>query len=276
MPVATSSTIAARPRTPLPSRSNGSSSARIVSSGIASISPSPNTGSGTRRANTLASSGAAGWHLCGGTEKRCISVLPSRSSPTGPASVRYPARVSAITLVPPMAGTLWHTAQLVPLNAGPRPSSAASTSRKSSRPRRNSSNSTGVIPASGRPNGCDCVPALATATTNTASAATMALMTPSLRDERAAHERVARAAQPRTLEDVPSRLRRRERRAGDAASAFRNDDVDVGLEETESVIRVVAAKADLDGRVGLHADLGRTELETLRGDLDDLRLRLKG
>ena len=53
--------------------------------------------------------------------------------------------------MPPIAGTLWQAAQLVPLNAGPSPSSAVSTSVKSSRPRRNSVNSLGVMPTSGSP-----------------------------------------------------------------------------------------------------------------------------
>ena len=53
--------------------------------------------------------------------------------------------------MPPTAGTEWHAAQLVPLKAGPSPSSAVSTSRKSSRPSRNSSNSAAVMPGSGSP-----------------------------------------------------------------------------------------------------------------------------
>lgn len=39
---------------------------------------------------------------------------------------------------PPMAGTPWQTEQLTPSNAGPNPSSAVSTSAKSSSPTRNS------------------------------------------------------------------------------------------------------------------------------------------
>ena len=144
--------IAARPLTPSPLRSNGSSRSRRVSSGMASTSPAPNTGIGTRRANTFASTGTMGWHAWPGTENKWKRVSPVPSSVSNsPRSLTRPARTSETVLVPPMTGTLWQTAQLVPLNAGPRPSSVASTSRKSSSPIRNSSNSAGVMPASGPP-----------------------------------------------------------------------------------------------------------------------------
>ena len=151
-PVAASSMRAARPDTPSRSRSNGSSSATIVSSGIASTRPAPNSGIGTRRANTLASGGTIGWQPWVGIENRWKSVSPVASSVWNrPLASRRPARISAIVPAPPMAGTLWQTAQLAPLKAGPSPSSAVSTSRKSSSPSRNSSNSAGVMPDSGSP-----------------------------------------------------------------------------------------------------------------------------
>ena len=52
---------AARPLMPSRSRSNGSSSASSVSSGIASTNPAPNSGIGMRRAITLTSGGITAW-----------------------------------------------------------------------------------------------------------------------------------------------------------------------------------------------------------------------
>jgi hypothetical protein len=69
-PVPMSTTRAARPLIPSALRSSGSSSARIVSSAMASTSPAPKTGIGTRRAMMLASGGITGWQPCGGFENR--------------------------------------------------------------------------------------------------------------------------------------------------------------------------------------------------------------
>jgi hypothetical protein len=121
---------AARPDTPSRSRSVGSSRATMVSSGMASTRPAPKSGIGTRRANTLASAGTMAWQPWVGIEKRWKSVSPVASNVSKrPVASRRPARISAIVPAPPIAGTLWHAAQLVPLKAGPSPSSAVSTSR---------------------------------------------------------------------------------------------------------------------------------------------------
>ena len=63
-----------------------------------------------------------------GRENVWNSVSPDASSARNvPSGSRWPARTSAIGLIPPIAGTLWHAPQLVPLNAGPSPSSTVST-----------------------------------------------------------------------------------------------------------------------------------------------------
>ncbi len=107
---------------------------------------------------TFTSGGSEGWQAWLGVENRWNSVSPSlpsalRMGRNPPSGSRIPARTSAMRPMPPIAGTLWHAAQLVPLNAGPRPSSAVSTSRKSSSPTRNRSKSAGVIRAIGPPTG---------------------------------------------------------------------------------------------------------------------------
>ena len=60
-PVPTSVMTAARPLMPSLSRSSGSSRDRNVSSGMASINPAPNSGTGIRREMTFASAGILGW-----------------------------------------------------------------------------------------------------------------------------------------------------------------------------------------------------------------------
>ena len=149
-------TMAARPLTPSRSRSSGSASARSVSSAIASTRPAPNSGIGTRRTMTLASArnhrlaGVAGQREQ--VEQRLAGRRRGRRSRRRRA--RRPARTSAIAArCRRSAGTLWQAAQLVPLNAGPRPSSAVSTSRKSSRPEAELLELRGVMPGSGSP-GC--------------------------------------------------------------------------------------------------------------------------
>ena len=84
-------TSAARPLMPSPLRSSGSSSASSVSSGMASTSPAPKSGIGTRRAMTFASAGIDGWQRgsgprTDGTASRAACrrarrrrILPSRS-----------------------------------------------------------------------------------------------------------------------------------------------------------------------------------------------------
>src|SRR5262245_21914447 len=191
------------------------------------------------------------------------------NSPMGP---RRPARISEIALAPPTAGTLWQTAQLVPLNAGPSPSAAFSTSRKSSSPRRNSSNSIGVIPGSGSP-GADVrvwatrkVPA---STTSPPPSNNRKDFTISLRDDDAAHELVTRAAQLRALERVPAGSRL-EGHCLHAAATFGQLEIDVGSDDPEAVSRVLAAQTNLETCARLHADLRWREAESLRGNLDDL------
>src|SRR5688572_14040889 len=166
-----------------------------------------------------------------------------------------------MALVPPTAGTLWHTAQLVPLNAGPSPSSDASTSRKSSRPRRNSSNSTGEMPGSGVPNALRVCAASAAAMKPARAMPRMRRVFISIGllfgDQRPAHERMARAAELRALEHVPSRLRRHEGDGDEALAALRNRDVHVRANDPEAVVRVVAAQADLDGFACFHPEFRR-------------------
>ena len=71
---------------------------RIVSSSIASTSPAPNSGIGTRRAMTLASAGITGWQAWPGIENRWNSVSPAASSGSERRRRRRgaPARTSAI------------------------------------------------------------------------------------------------------------------------------------------------------------------------------------
>ena len=148
------STIAARPLTPSRLRSNGSSSASSVSSGIASTRP----GAEQRDRRAPRDHVHVVGHLRLAAVRRDREHVDQRVAAPRfrPLELRRLPRGSrralrAITPAPPIAGTLWHTAQLVPLNAGPSPSSAVSTSVKSSSPRRNSLNSTGVMPGSGSP-----------------------------------------------------------------------------------------------------------------------------
>ena len=109
-----------------------------------------------RRATTLASGGSTGWQAWLGSENMWNSVLPAASSARNvPSASLWPARTSAIGLMPPMAGTLWQAPQLVPLKAGPSPSSTVSTPVKAFRPSRNASNSRGVMPGSGSPGRSD-------------------------------------------------------------------------------------------------------------------------
>ena len=129
----------------------------MVSSAMASTRPAPKSGIGTRRAKTFASCGTRGWHSWTGSEKRWNMVSPPRTVKL-PFSSTWPACTSETGLIPPIAGVAWHCAQLSPLKAGPSPSAASSTSRKSSRPMRKNSNSCSVIPGSGLP-GCEGRPA---------------------------------------------------------------------------------------------------------------------
>ena len=253
--------------TPLPSRSKGSSSASSVSSAIASTRPAPNTGIGARRATTFTSAGMTGWQVCCGTENRCISVLPDVSSASkAPAASRYAARVSSTRLVPPIAGTLWQAAQLVALNAGPSPSSAVSTSVKSSRPRRNSVNSVGVIPGNrvAQVHGA-VLPAADQRRRDRRDRPdpepdTDPLQCCHLRlwladglshDQLAPHEIVAGAAHARALERVAARFRRAERNGNFASATLWDHDVDAGAGDAEPVRGVVAADAQLDLLAGV-------------------------
>src|SRR5687768_5936786 len=174
---------------------------------------------------------------------------------------------------------LWQTAQLVPLNAGPSPSSLASTSRKSSRPRRNSWNSTGVRPASGVPSALR-VCALDNTVMNTAAAIPINkyvfMVLCSFSNQSAPHERMTRPAELRAFEHVASSLRRRERDGCDAFAALRNRHVDVGADDAKTMVGVIAAQANLDGCAGLDAKFRRRKAETLDEDFNDLGFLLNG
>ena len=102
----------------------------------ASTNPAPNKGIGTRRVMTLASAGIIGWQCVSWNReqvKRAIRrTCPDvRTSHPGDAGRRGPPRPDSRRRPP---GRCDRTAQLVPLKAGPSPSAAVSTSRKSSRP----------------------------------------------------------------------------------------------------------------------------------------------
>src|SRR5687768_8709340 len=74
-----------------------------------------------------------------------------------------------------------------------------------------------------------------------------------LRNQRTAHEGMTGSTQFRAFEDVFSRLWRDERHRCDTLAALRNDDVDVGAHDAESMIGIVATQADFDRRASLHA-----------------------
>src|SRR5215813_5201923 len=121
---------------------------------------------------------------------RCCSSPPPRLTDPGtePSSGSktplkiLPMRVSRATPTlgsdPPTLGTAWHSAQLFPLNTGPKPSSAFSTSLNSSRPSLKSFSCAPVRPGSGLVkcsesaalSGCELIRHCANIRTNTAVA----------------------------------------------------------------------------------------------------------
>ena len=208
--------------------------------------------------------------------------VAARRRPAGTRRRRGGARPAppATGLMPPIAGTLWQAAQLVPLNAGPRPSSVVSTSRKSSTPSRNSSNSAGVTPGSGSPGstgarlrvGHQRGRAHARLRPRRARRRLIAIGCAGVgHDDHAAHERVAGAAQLRAFERVAPGLLGLERDGGGAAAALRDLDVHVGADDPEAVRGVVALQANLQRRPDGGLDLGRREAEALRQHVHGLR-----
>ena len=90
---------------------------------------------------------------------RCCSSWPPLSTDTEPSSgskrplnirlMRVSRATPTLGSEPPVLGTAWHSAQLFPLNTGPKPSSMVSTSSNSSSPSLKSPNCAGVRPGSG-------------------------------------------------------------------------------------------------------------------------------
>src|SRR4051794_27078996 len=135
--------------------------------------------------------------------------------------------------VPPIAGMLWHCAQEVPLKSGPRPSVAVSTSRKSARPRRNSSRSRAVSPGSGAAGTVSCW-ARMRAARPMARVVTRRLFN----DDPPPHEIVAGAAGAGAFEDVVTLFFRDESDANFAFTPLRNGDLDVGPRNPKAVAGV--------------------------------------
>ena len=110
-------------------------------------------GSATRRAMTFASAGITGWQPCVGNREQVEQRLAGRRRRPRTRRLRRGRRRAprAIGLAPPIAG---HVVAHGAARAVERRAEAllgVSTSRKSSSPRRNSSNSRGVRPGSGSP-----------------------------------------------------------------------------------------------------------------------------
>ena len=212
-------------------RSSGSSSARIVSSSIASTRPAPKVGIGMRRAMMLASAGSTGWQPCVGFEKRWKSV--SSGEPSGsvsgriaPCASRYAARTSDTRLTPPTAGTLWQTAQLRAVERRAEPffrrlhlekvveadPEALELGREKAG-QRIAERAAAAAPAraADRPTSGDNAAAQDAARWRDGVSAhdPSALRVARLHLDRAAHEAVAGAAQPGTLEGVAARRRSR-------------------------------------------------------------------
>ena len=123
----------------------------ITASGIASISPAPNSGVVSRFATMFALAGTTSW-VSGSIADCCRSEPPCASSGSKRPLAVLPKRVSTIALAPPIAGTEWHATQDTLLKTGPSPLAAVSSSWKSSRPSAKSASCAAVRFCRGSPN----------------------------------------------------------------------------------------------------------------------------
>ena len=233
----------------------------------------------------VASGGITGWQAWPGTEKRWKSDSPDGSSGDELAAAGrvVPARTSAIALVPPTAGTLWHTAQLVPLKAGPSPSSDGldleevveaepellELHRRDAGQRVAGHGHADLSDEHARRRARQGRPVAVTRTEADTGIVQSNAVT--RRDDHAAHELVSGAAHARALERVAAGLWL-EVTVATPRPRFGQLDIDVGADDVEAVRGVVALQPNLETRAGFHANLRGRERESLGGDLDDARV----